>query len=195
MKRIEILVEEKSMEELLSIFLPRVLSSEWRLGDNYFIRAFEGKTDLQKSLPKKIKAFSHWHEPIGIIILQDQDSADCKILKSKLEKIITDNGNPPHLIRIVCKELESWYLGDLEAIKKAYPNFKLETYQQKAKFRNPDICNASNELKKILPEFQKVGTAIKVAAFLDSRNNKSESFQQFVSGVKNFVTVKQNSIF
>ncbi len=194
MARIEILVEEKSMEELLRIFLPSVLSQHWQLDSNYFIRSFDGKNDLQKSIPKKVKAFSNWHEPIGVVILQDQDGADCKILKNKLVDLITSNGSLPFLIRIVCRELESWYLGDFQAVERAYPNFKSSNYVNKSKFREPDKCNASDELKKILPEFQKVTTAKKIAPYLNINTNKSDSFQQFLVGIQRFSSMMESSL-
>ena len=81
--------------------------------------------------------------------MQDQDSSECKILKTKLSNLCTENGNVPNLIRIVCKELQAWYIGDFKAVKQAYPKFKAENYSNKSKYRNPDVCNASDELKKV----------------------------------------------
>ena len=58
MARIEILVEEPSMKAFLSILLPKILSDNyWTLNQNYFIRSFDGKSDLQNNIPSKIKAF------------------------------------------------------------------------------------------------------------------------------------------
>ena len=84
MARIEILVEEPSMAEVLRIILPKVAPPEWILDQNYFIRKHQGKSDLKKSIPSKITAFSHFHEKVGVVIVQDQDSNDCKILKQSL---------------------------------------------------------------------------------------------------------------
>ena len=73
--RIEILVEEPSMVEVLKALLPQIMPDKWILNDNYFIRPHEGKSDLKRSIPRKIKAFSKWKDcNIGFIILQDQDS-------------------------------------------------------------------------------------------------------------------------
>lgn len=72
------------------------------------------------------------------------------------------------------------------AVNKAYPSFKNQNYSNKSKFRVPDNCNAFDELKKILPEFQKVGGAKKIAPFITIDGNKSESFQQTVNGLKRF---------
>ncbi len=175
------------MERFLEIFLISILPKEWALNQNVFIRSFEGKQDLQRSLPKKVKVLSNWHEPVGLIVLQDQDSSDCSTLKNKLMQIIQSNGEIPYLIRIVCRELESWYIGDMEAIKKAYPKFKSEKYINQAKFRNPDILNAADELSKLLPEFQKVTSASKIAQHINIETNKSDSFNQFVIGFNRFI--------
>lgn len=65
MARIEILVEEPSMKEFLTILLPNVLEKPWELNNNYFIRSFEGKNDLQKNIPSKVKYLSNWnHESV-----------------------------------------------------------------------------------------------------------------------------------
>lgn len=187
MARIEILVEEPSMKEFLNILLPKILDNDWILNENYFIRSFEGKSDLQKNIPSKVKLLSNWnHEAAGVVIMQDQDSSDCKTLKKKLLDICDQNGDCPKLVRIVCRELESWYIGDFLAVNKAYPSFKHQNYSNKSKFRVPDNCNAFDELKKILPEFQKVGGAKKIAPFITIDGNKSESFQQTVNGLKRF---------
>lgn len=187
MARIEILVEEPSMKEFLTILLPNILEKQWSLNENYFIRSFEGKSDLQKDIPSKVKFLINCsHEAVGVVIMQDQDSSDCKTLKQKLLEICNQNDNCPKLVRIICREFESWYIGDFVAVNKAYPSFKHQNYINKSKFRIPDNCNASDELKKILPEFQKVGGAKKIAPFINIVNNKSESFQQTISGLKRF---------
>lgn len=187
MARIEILVEEPSMAEFLRIILPNLLPAEWVIDNNIFIRKHQGKSDLRKSIPVKLKAFSHWHEPIGFIIMQDQDSNDCRLLKQELIDLCSPHKNIPTLIRIVCRELESWYIGDMEAIQKAYPEFKARTYSSKSKFRNPDLCNAKDELKKILPAYQETSAARNITPHISINTNRSESFRQFVNGLLVFI--------
>jgi hypothetical protein len=187
MARIEILVEEPSMKEFLRILLPKVIQEPWVLNQNYFIRSFEGKNDLQKNIPSKVRFLSNWnHEKVGVVVMQDQDSSDCKVLKQKLATLCEQNGDCPKLVRIVCRELESWYIGDFEAVNKAYPNFKHQNYSSKSKFRIPDNCNAYDEIKKIVPEFQKVGGAKKIAPYIHLETNKSESFQETMRGLTMF---------
>ena len=58
MDRLEFLVEERSMAEVLKVLLPRILPASWVLDENYFIRPHEGKSDLKRSIPKKLKGFA-----------------------------------------------------------------------------------------------------------------------------------------
>jgi len=188
MKRVEILVEEQSISEVLSIILPKILSNKWILGENYFIRPHEGKSDLKKSIPKKIKTFSNFHEKVGVIIIQDQDLNDCRKLKSDLQKLCDANGNCRKLIRIVCRELESWYLGDMNAIFKAYPKLRVDIHKNKQKFKKPDdLDRPASEIIRILPEFQKISSAKAIAPHLSVNDeNKSTSFIATISGIKKF---------
>ena len=57
MDRIEFLVEEPSMAEVLKSLLPKILPAPWVLNENYFVRAHNGKSDLLRSIPNKLKGF------------------------------------------------------------------------------------------------------------------------------------------
>lgn len=179
---VEILVEEPSMEECLKIILPKLLPDGFELGSNVFIRPHQGKQHLQKSVPKKARAFSHYTEEVVLIVLQDQDSNDCIKLKHKLVELCKQ-GNCKHLVRIVCRELEAWYVGDMQAVEKVYPRFKASKYYKNRKFRNPDNCNAADELSKLIPQFQKGHASRNIPIHMDLDNNRSESFNQFKSGL------------
>lgn len=48
-KRMEILVEDYSMEVFLKGLLPRILPEDFELGRNCFIYPHEGKSDLKKA--------------------------------------------------------------------------------------------------------------------------------------------------
>lgn len=186
--RAEFLLEEPSMENVLRILLPRILPSKYILDENCFLRPHNGKGDLLKSIPVKVRTFSNFYEPVKIIILHDQDSNDCKLLKKKIQELCDSNGDCPTKVRIVCRELESWYLGDMSAIEKVYPKFKKSTYFNKEKFRDPDSCNSYYELKKIIPEIQKGFASRNIPNFFNLDENKSKSFQAFVNGIKEFLS-------
>ncbi|MCP4214809.1 MAG: DUF4276 family protein [bacterium] len=180
------------MEHLLEIILPKILPPGYEPRRNYFLRPHQGKSDLQKSIPRKMKAFSGYHEPVILVILHDQDSNDCIELKKKLTELCKSSGSCSFLIRIVCRELESWYLGDMQAIESVYPSFKAKKYINKAKFRNPDRCNAADELTKILPKFSiknKVKASKSIPQHFDIAGNRSVSFNHFVSGLKKLLSI------
>lgn len=184
MTRLEFLLEEPSMEKALKNILPAILPPEYQYNINYFLRPHHGKSDLQKSIPNKMKHYGNYHEPILFIILHDQDSNDCIQLRKELMGLC-ENGRCPFLIRIVCRELESWFLGDMDAIETAFPGkFRADKYKNKAKFRNPDLLNAADELGKILPGFNKGIAAEYISKHLKLEQNTSPSFKKFVSGLK-----------
>ncbi len=186
--QLEILVEEPSMEVFLRGILPAVLPDGFALDENCFIRAHEGKSHLQKEIPKKVRAYQHYSKPVKVVVIQDQDSSDCIVLKQKLVQLVRENSSLPVLIRIACRELEAWYLGDMEALAKVYPNFKAEKYKNAAKFRNPDSCNASDELGKIIPNFQKSAAAREMPAYMDFSSNRSISFLNLLKGLNDFLS-------
>lgn len=186
--QLEFLVEEPSIAEVLQSVLPKVLPDRWVLNYNYFIRVHEGKQDLQRSIPRKIHAASHSQRSIGFVIIQDQDSNDCRALKSRLvllcNNAMRNRTLIPYCVRIVCHELEAWYLGDMNALENVFPRFHAVSYQNRALFRNPDRCvNPKRELKRIVGDYSQIETARAIAPFLDIESNKSKSFQVFLEGV------------
>ncbi len=174
------LLEEPSMKALLDIILPEILPENVA----YKTIAHSGKSDLQESIPRKLKA---WRQPdTKFVIVQDQDSGDCKEIKETLAELAQPAGREV-LIRIVCRELEAWYFGDLHAVSMAYQK-DVTALQKKSKYRNPDVIgNPKEELRKLFPGHQQLDGARRIAVHMDVQNNRSESFRQFVSGVRRFV--------
>lgn len=186
--RIEILTEEKSMELFLSALLPRLLPEGFSLGVNCFIRSHEGKSHLQKSIPNKIKAFQKFSIPVKVMIVHDQDSNDCLILKKKLLELSRQgNEQVPVVVRIACRELENWYLGDFEALEKLYTEVKAVKYSQKSKFRNPDSVFGAQEMTALSRNFSKSAAARALGTIISIDNNRSPSFRQFISGLNKLI--------
>lgn len=175
------LLEEQSMKTFLDGILPRILPPDV----TFITIPHEGKTDLQKSIPIKLRAWKQ--SDVKFVIVQDQDTGDCREIKRKIVELC-QNAKQEVLIRIACHELEAWYFGDLEAVSKAY-NKNLTTLIKKKQYRVPDaiIC-PKRELKKYLPEHQQISGAKLIAQYIDIDKNKSESFQTFVSGVKRLIS-------
>ncbi len=181
MRELVFLLEEPSMKEFLDVFLPRILPK-----DIVFITIpHVGKSDLKKSIPIKLRA---WGGDVKFVILHDKDSNDCVTLKNELLQLCRENGRPDSLIRIVCTELEAWYLGDLEAVADAYGLHSIRKQQSKQKFREPDnLGNPKEELKKLVNAYQQISGARRIAQYMHLDNNLSYSFKVFIDGIRRVV--------
>jgi hypothetical protein len=186
---LEILVEERSMEQFLRGLLPRILPDGFILDQNCFIRPHNGKSELKKKLPPTVRAYRNYHRPVRLLVIQDQDSNDCKRLKQELLTLVRENNDDLRcVIRIACRELENWYLGDLEAIEAVYPRSKASSLSEKTRYREPDVLNGSEEMRRLSPLFAKTDCARRIAVLMHPDRNRSHSFNQLVSGVKKLLT-------
>ena len=181
MRTLVVFTEEMSAKVMLESLLPRLLPEPaW----SFRCVAFEGKQHLEKQLPIKLKG---WRTPnTHFIVLRDQDGGQCKTIKKKIKDICAAAQKPNTLVRIVCRELESWYLRDLEAVESALQIDGLRTLQEKAQYRKPDkIPCPSKELKRVTKNrYQKVSGSRLIGEHLRLDNSRSTSFKHFISGVR-----------
>ena len=180
---IEILTEEPSMEHFLRGVLPNVLPDDYKIDVNCFIRAHRGKSDLKRSIPKKMQAYHTYGYPVKVLILHDQDSNDCKSLKNELVALCGIT-TIPYFVRIACKELENWYLGQLSAIEKVYPETKASLLVNKKKYRNPDLLHGADEMNRMTRNFSKTQAAREISQYIDINNNKSPSFNHTITAIR-----------
>ena len=180
--RIVFLLEEPSMKFLLDRLLPRLLPGLIE-GEHFQCVPHEGKIDLDRSIPRKLAA---WREPgVRVVIVRDNDNAPCVDVKTRMRKLCDKAGRPDTLIRLVCQELESWYLGDLKVLAAAFDQTKANTPAQRKRFGDPDAWQKpSVEVKRLVPCFQKISGARGMGDRLDVLRNRSHSFQDFASGVR-----------
>ncbi|MFZ5453251.1 MAG: DUF4276 family protein [Thermodesulfobacteriota bacterium] len=154
----EFLVEEESAETALYNLVPKIVGP----AISYNIRVFQGKFDLLKKLPERLRGYRHWlPEDWLIIVLLDRDQEDCFQLKAKMEEIARGEGlstksNPNHsgkiqvLNRIAIQELEAWFFGDVIALKTAYPRIP-KALDRNSRYRNPDAIDHTWEsLERVL---------------------------------------------
>ena len=123
MSRIVFLLEEYSMKVLLEGLLPRLFP-----GLPFLCVPHEGKQDLEKSIPRKLRA---WREPgVRFCVIRDNDGADCRKLKQSLVALCNEGGHGDALVRIACQELEAWYFGAPDALAEVFGNEDLATTRQ-----------------------------------------------------------------
>ena len=105
-----------------------------------------------------------------------------------------EGGRPDTLVRIACQELEAWYLGEPSALSAAFGNEQLENLGSKARYRDPDVVvRPSEAIKALVPEFQKVSGARRMAVRLSREGNRSRSFQALIEGIDRLSTSLQAS--
>lgn len=177
MKRVVFLLEEYSAKVLLERLLPRLFPDL-----PFLCIPHEGKTDLEKSVPRKLRA---WREPgVQFVVLRDNDGGDCHELKQKLVALCHDGRRQDTLVRIACQEIESWYLGEPAALAEAFDDPQLCAIGSRARFREADsVIRPSVEVEMLVPGFQKVSGARVMALYLSTERNRSRSFHVFVNGV------------
>lgn len=183
------------MEAFLSELLPRILGA----GVTYKLHNFGSKQALLKKLRPRLMGYSEWiTADYRIIVLIDEDREDCKALKQRIiddiegagltHKSAVAQGAPFQCAaRIVVEELEAWLLGDVAAVREAYPRVPA-SLASKAGFRDPDAIRGGTweAFERILQRagyyktgLPKVEVATNIAPHVDPGRNTSKSFIVF----------------
>jgi hypothetical protein len=148
------LLEEPSAKAMLETLLPRILDPQL----HHRLIPFEGKQDLENS----------WSESCADISTLPRVFSSCatktamQIAKHSRRlcwRSAAAGKGDVSLVRIACRELESFYLADLEAVESAFCLAGLRKFQGTAKYRDPDrLGSPSKELHELTGgKYQKVG--------------------------------------
>lgn len=181
MTQLAFFLEEPSARALLEGLLPRLLPADWF--PKYVV--FEGKKDLEKQLVPRLR---RWIAPdTRFVVLRDQDAEDCRAVKARVQGLVSKT---PHdaLVRIACRDLESWVLGDLQALGTAFDRPGIAQLATRERYRAPDsLVRPYLELQKLVPEYQKIDGARRVGPLLDAKRSQSPSFRAFCEGLGGLV--------
>lgn len=182
MRELVFLLEEQSASAMLDGLLPRLLHPVIR----HRCIPFEGKNDLEKRMVQKLRGYLN---PLArFIVLRDLDNhPDCRTLKTGLvEKAKSAGKAHLTLIRIACRELESFYLADLQAVEQGLGIGKLVRRQKEVKFRTPDAFGfPSREMASLTGGlYQKVSGSRAIGPHLDLDNTRSASFACLIAGIR-----------
>ncbi len=183
MKELVFLLEEPSAEALLNVLVPKLLPA----GVTHRCLVFQGKQDLERRLIHRLRGYRN--PEARFIVLRDQDAADCRVVKERLQERCREAGRPDALVRIVCHELESWYLADLAAVEQGLGISSLRRRQGEAKYRFPDaLPSPKRELMRLTDDrYQEIGGSRAIAPYLDTANTRSQSFAVFLAGIRNII--------
>ena len=186
MRELVFLLEEPSARAMLESLLPRMMNKDMK----FRCIPFEGKQDLEKQVLRKIRAYQN--DQARFIVLRDQDShPDCNLIKRRLLDLCEQSGKAAHcLVRIACKELETVYVADLQAVENALEIAGLSRHQQNRKFRAPDeLGSPSLELKSLTKNcYEKVSGSRAIGKHLDLDNVRSPSFRNLIAAIRHLET-------
>ena len=205
----EILVEDQSGKVALDILVPKII------GENHTFKIIDykgigripknlkpgdaSKRILLANLPRLLAGYGKsWQEyPAVVIVVCDLDDKCLKSFRGELMGLL-NTCNPPPETRfcIAIEEGEAWFLGDISAIKKAYPKAKGSVLSS---YINDSICGTWEQLADSIYKggsqrlscqgWQAIGAeksvwAENIAPLMDLDNNTSPSFNYFLGKLR-----------
>lgn len=205
----EVLVEDLSGKIMLETLIPKIV------GDNHSFRviAYKGIGHVPKNMKKSSEArhrallnqlprllqgygktFAHYpkENPAAVILVCDLDDKCLKAFREELFAILQKCAPKP-LTRfcIAVEEGEAWYLGDIPAVKAAYPNVKAAELD---KYTPDSICKTWEYLANVVCNGgaaalkskggqtvgkEKTRWAEAITPHMDVNENRSPSFVHF----------------
>jgi len=205
----EILVEDQSGKKALDILIPKLIGQEHtfnvhsykgigRIPKNLDGNADASKRILLSQLPKLLRGYGNTFAsypkdyPAAVILVCDLDDKCLKAFREELNAILNAcNPKPETRFCIAIEEGEAWFLGDVPAIKTAYPKAKDAVLNN---YVNDSIIGTWEKLADaVFPGgaaalsakgWQSVGAeksvwAEKITPYMDIDNNVSPSFGYF----------------
>ncbi len=204
----EILVEDQSGKKAIDILIPKIVGNSHTVivhsykGIGRIPKKMSDPKDAKKrllldNLPKLIKGYGstfagYQNFQAVLIFVCDLDDKCLKKFRAELSDILhACNPKPETRFCIAIEESEAWFLGDLPAIKAAYPKARdavLNSYERDS------ICGTWEKMADAIYQggasalvkkgWQEIGAekskwAEAIAPHMSVENNQSPSFQYF----------------
>lgn len=183
MTELVFLLEEESARALLERLVQRIAGEGWAHRCRFIV--FEGKSDLDLQLERKLSGYRN--PDARFIVLRDQDRGDCKAIKAGLLHRCKQSGRSSSTtVRIACRELESFYIGDLRAVELGLQLSGLQKHQNQTKYRAPDsLPSPSTELERLTKgRYHKVAGSRAIAEHLNLDQPRSRSFAHLLDAIR-----------
>jgi len=212
----EVLVEDKSGKKMLDILFPKII------GDNTFkVIAYKGighipknlkqKADPSKriflnNLPRLLRGYGNTFQaygesyPAAVIVICDLDNKNLDEFKKELNEILNNcYPKPETRFCFSIEEGEAWFLGDIEAIKRAYPDAKDSVLSS---YINDSICGTWEVLAEAIypggyaalsqKQWYEIGAekskwSEKITPYMDINVNRSPSFKYLKTKLKELI--------
>lgn len=218
----QFLIEDKSTGILVNHVMEKLVTEYTEREIIWDIKSFGGIGHLCKKgsvleqktgkllndLPMYMRGFSKAlqnMEYAALIIVLDNDKRDVKQFTRELENVAVSNMILcDYVFCVAIKEMEAWLLGDIEAIKRAYPDAKVQyirRYEQDAICETWEVLadivyphGLSKLKKKANGNYSEIGKvkcewADKIGKYLNLHGNKSPSYQYFIRELEKRVVV------
>lgn len=215
---LEILVEDQSGKKALDILIPKIVGDEHtfkvhsykgigRIPTNLKGKSDPGKRILLDQLPRLLRgygnAFAKYPNNISaaVIVVCDLDDKCLKAFRAELLNILNEcHPKPDTRYCIAVEEGEAWFLGDVAAVKAAYPGAKDSVLSA---YKNDTICGTWECLADaVFPGgsqslsakgWQAIGAeksawSEKITPHMKLETNASQSFCYFVDKLRSLIT-------
>ena len=186
-------------------YLPNLLKSLYPdiFGSNDFVSRFISYSQpvFLQIAENRIKIYAErWKRDknFRVILLCDRDAKDCEVLKNHFEDCAkrydlptisnpnSETGEFAMVTVIVIEELESWFLGDMEAVTSAYEKIPKEQCQIFNRIAPDSISDPKQELHNLFKKYGYYKDYLiqqeiieKIAPKMTPSDNRSQSFQYF----------------
>lgn len=214
----EILVEDQSGKKALDILIPEIVGD----AHTFIVHPYKGigripknmqdpkdasKRILLDNLPKLLKGYGntfagYQNYSAAVILICDLDDKCLKKFRGELCGILNAcNPKPETRFCIAIEEGEAWFLGDLNAVKKAYPRAKDSVLNS---YVNDSICGTWEKLADAVYQggasalsakgwlsvgAEKSKWAQEISPLMAVENNQSPSFRYFLRKIQELTEI------
>ena len=151
----EILVEDQSGKKMLDTLIPKIIGDQHTFrvidyrGTGHIPRNLASSTNVRNrllldQLPRLLRGYGNTFAnypasyPTAVILVCDLDNRCLKLFREELFTVLNAcNPKPETRFCIAVEEGEAWLLGDIPAIKVAYPNARDNVLNR---YENDSIC-------------------------------------------------------
>jgi len=183
-------VEGKSDKEMLKGIIPRLTGLK---NDRIEIYDLRGKPSLLARVGDLLRGYETSENVF--LVMCDKDREDCMSLKKEIQRAVGKHKAERTRVRIACHELESFYLGDLQAVEQGLGLPNLSEMQDR--YVTPDSCVLKPENELVLlsqNRYRKTDGSRNIAPFLSLKgDNKSHSFNVLVDAIKQLHQIMQSN--
>ena len=194
---IHILVEGPSESALLERWTPRLLKKhptkihphqgKGKLPNDLTAPPATKGRGLLDQLPAKLRGFANSLNPDAdrVVVLVDADNEDVSDLVDAISNAAQQvSPSLQIIVRLAVEETEAFYLGDLRALERAFPNADMKRAQ---KYKPDMICGTWGLFGKIVGDAggNKVAWAEAMGPVLTTKaeESRSPSFRRFLTGL------------